>query len=82
MFRVSRSVVCWFVNRRVVFVWFVMVVILSGEIIEILIILNFKEGLIVFEYFNSMYGVCKGLVDIVLKMVNLGYLICCFVDVS
>lgn len=52
-----------------------------GEIIEMLIILNFKEGLIVFEYFNLIYGVCKGLLDMVLKIVNLGYLICCLVDV-
>lgn len=54
---------------------------LNGEIIEMLIILNFKEGLIVFEYFNLIYGVWKGLLDMVLKMVNLGYLICCLVDV-
>lgn len=54
---------------------------LGGEIIENLIIVNFKEGLLIFEYFIFIYGVCKGLVDIVLKIVDVGYLICCLVDV-
>lgn len=54
---------------------------LDGLIIEILIIVNFCEGLNVFQYFIFIYGVCKGLVDIVLKIVNFGYLICCLVDV-
>lgn len=54
---------------------------LDGFIIEMLIIVNFCEGLNVFQYFIFIYGVCKGLVDIVLKIVNFGYLICCLVDV-
>lgn len=53
----------------------------DGFIIEMLIIVNFCEGLNVFQYFIFIYGVCKGLVDIVLKIVNFGYLICCLVDV-
>lgn len=54
---------------------------LFGCIIEFLIKLSFCEGLIVFEYFIFMYGVCKGFVDIVFKIVDFGYLICRFVDV-
>lgn len=54
---------------------------LDGLIIEMLIIVNFCEGLNVLQYFILIYGVCKGLVDMVLKIVNLGYLMCCFVDV-
>lgn len=54
---------------------------LDGSIIEMFIIFNFKEGLNVLEYFNFMYGVRKGLVDIVLKIVNVGYLIRKFIDV-
>lgn len=58
-----------------------LMVCLDGLIIEMFIKVNFCEGLNVQEYFNFIYGVCKGLVDIVLKIVNLGYLICCLVDV-
>lgn len=54
---------------------------LDGLIIEILIIVNFWEGLNVFQYFILIYGVWKGFVDIVFKMANFGYFICCFVDV-
>lgn len=54
---------------------------LFGEIIEILIMSNFREGLNVFQYFIFMYGVCKGLVDTVFKMVDSGYLIWWLVDV-
>lgn len=54
---------------------------LDGSIIEMFIIFNFKEGLNVLEYFNFMYGVRKGLVDIALKIVNVGYLIRKFIDV-
>lgn len=54
---------------------------IGGVVIENLILLNFVDGLLVLEYFIFMYGVCKGLVDIVLKMVDVGYLICWLVDV-
>lgn len=54
---------------------------LDGLIIEILIMVNFCEGLNVLQYFILIYGVCKGFVDIVFKIVNLGYLMCCLVDV-
>lgn len=53
----------------------------KGEIILCLIIFLYCEGLLVVEYFIVMYGMCKGLVDIVLCIVDLGYLICCLVDV-
>lgn len=54
---------------------------LQGEIIDLLIKMNFWEGLIVIEYIIFFYGVWKGLVDIVLRIVDFGYLICCLVDV-
>src|SRR5256885_318341 len=54
---------------------------LSGDIIEKPILLNFCEGLIVLEYFISMHGAWKGLVDMVLKMVDFGYMTCKLVDV-
>jgi len=54
---------------------------LLGEVIEMFIISNFCEGLIVLEYFISIHGVCKGFVDMVLKMVDFGYFTCWFVDV-
>jgi len=54
---------------------------LKGEIIEWLIKVNFMEGFLVFEYFIFMYGVCKGFVDMVLWIVDFGYLIWCLVDV-
>ena len=54
----------------------------SGEIIEIPIISNFKEGLTVFEYFNSTHGARKGLADTALKTANSGYLTRRLVDVA
>ncbi len=54
----------------------------SGEIIETPIISNFREGLNVFEYFNSTHGARKGLADIALKTANSGYLTRRLVDVS
>jgi DNA-directed RNA polymerase subunit beta' len=54
----------------------------SGEIIEIPIISNFKEGLTVLEYFNSTHGARKGLADTALKTANSGYLTRRLVDVS
>lgn len=58
-----------------------LMVVLFGKIIELLIIFLFCEGLMVLEYFIFIYGVCKGFVDIVFKIVDFGYFICCFVDV-
>lgn len=54
----------------------------DGFIIETLIIANFREGLNVFQYFIFIYGVRKGLADIVLKIANFGYLIRRLVDVA
>jgi DNA-directed RNA polymerase subunit beta' len=54
----------------------------SGEIIEIPIISNFKEGLDVLEYFNSTHGARKGLADTALKTANAGYLTRRLVDVA
>ncbi|OEY86832.1 DNA-directed RNA polymerase subunit beta' [Wolbachia pipientis] len=54
----------------------------SGEIIETPIISNFREGLNVFEYFNSTHGARKGLADTALKTANSGYLTRRLVDVS
>ncbi|MBL6785676.1 MAG: DNA-directed RNA polymerase subunit beta', partial [Rickettsiales bacterium] len=54
----------------------------SGEIIETPIIANFKEGLSVFEYFNSAHGARKGLADTALKTANSGYLTRRLVDVA
>jgi len=46
----------------------------SGEIIELPIKSNFKEGLTVLEYFNSTHGARKGLADTALKTADAGYL--------
>ncbi|QKX02465.1 DNA-directed RNA polymerase subunit beta/beta' [Wolbachia endosymbiont of Dirofilaria (Dirofilaria) immitis] len=54
----------------------------SGEIIETPIVSNFREGLNVFEYFNSTHGARKGLADTALKTANSGYLTRRLVDVS
>ncbi|UTO55144.1 DNA-directed RNA polymerase subunit beta' [Neoehrlichia mikurensis] len=54
----------------------------SGEIIETPIISNFREGLNVFEYFNSTHGARKGLADTALKTANSGYLTRRLVDVA
>ncbi|MFH1505169.1 MAG: hypothetical protein ABIH08_07295 [Candidatus Omnitrophota bacterium] len=54
----------------------------SGEIIEIPIISNFKEGLTVLEYFNSTHGARKGLADTALKTADAGYLTRRLVDVA
>jgi DNA-directed RNA polymerase subunit beta' len=54
----------------------------SGEIIETPIISNFRDGLTVFEYFNSTHGARKGLADTALKTANSGYLTRRLVDVS
>ena len=46
----------------------------QGEIINLAITSNFKEGLNIIEYFISCYGARKGLVDTALKTANSGYL--------
>ena len=54
----------------------------SGDIIELPIISNFKEGLTVLEYFISTHGARKGLADTALKTANAGYLTRRLVDVA
>ncbi len=54
----------------------------SGEIIELPIISNFKEGLTVQEYFISTHGARKGLADTALKTASAGYLTRRLVDVA
>jgi|TARA_B110000305_G_scaffold242151_1_gene320456 DNA-directed RNA polymerase beta' subunit len=54
----------------------------QGEIIDIPIKSNFREGLTVTEYIISCYGARKGLVDTALKTANSGYLTRRLVDVA
>ncbi|MFA5839119.1 MAG: DNA-directed RNA polymerase subunit beta' [Candidatus Margulisiibacteriota bacterium] len=54
----------------------------SGNIIDIPIKTNFKEGLNVTEYFISSYGARKGLVDTALRTADSGYLTRRLVDVA
>ena len=54
----------------------------SGEIIDIPIRSNFKEGLNVMEYFISTNGARKGLADTALKTADAGYLTRRLVDIS
>lgn len=54
----------------------------SGEIIDIPIRSNFKEGLNVLEYFISTNGARKGLADTALKTADAGYLTRRLVDIS
>lgn len=54
----------------------------SGEIMEIPIIANFKEGLTVQEYFSSAHGARKGAADTALKTADAGYLTRRLVDVA
>ncbi len=53
-----------------------------GNIIEIPIKTNFKEGLNITEYFISSYGARKGLVDTALRTADSGYLTRRLVDVA
>ncbi|MCL5408588.1 MAG: DNA-directed RNA polymerase subunit beta, partial [Candidatus Omnitrophica bacterium] len=53
-----------------------------GEIIETPIIANFREGLSVLEYFISIHGGRKGLVDTALKTSDAGYLSRRLIDVA
>jgi len=54
----------------------------SGEIIEIPITANFREGLTVLDYFISTHGARKGLADTALKTADSGYLTRRLVDVA
>jgi DNA-directed RNA polymerase subunit beta' len=54
----------------------------AGEIIELPVKGNFKEGFEVLEYFISTHGTRKGLSDTALRTANAGYLTRKLVDVS
>ena len=54
----------------------------QGQIIDLPIRANFKEGLSVTEYIISSYGARKGLVDTALKTADSGYLTRRLVDVA
>ncbi len=54
----------------------------QGEIIDLPIKTNFREGLTVTEYMISAYGARKGLVDTALRTADSGYLTRRLVDVS
>lgn len=54
----------------------------SGEIIDMPIVSNFKEGLSVLEYFISTHGARKGLSDTALKTADAGYLTRKLVDIA
>ncbi len=54
----------------------------SGEIIDLPIISNFREGLTVLEYFISTHGARKGLADTALKTADAGYLTRRLIDIA
>ena len=54
----------------------------SGEIIEMPIVSNLREGLNVSQYFISTHGARKGLADTALKTANSGYLTRKLIDVA
>lgn len=54
----------------------------NGQIIDLPITSNFREGLTVTEYFISSYGARKGLVDTALRTADSGYLTRRLVDVA
>ncbi|MEW5691921.1 MAG: DNA-directed RNA polymerase subunit beta' [Candidatus Hydrogenedentota bacterium] len=54
----------------------------SGKVKEIPIISNFREGLSVYEFYQSTSGSRKGLTDTALKTANAGYLTRRLVDVA
>ena len=54
----------------------------SGQIIEVPIRANFREGLSVLEFFISSHGARKGLADMALRTADSGYLTRRLVDVS
>lgn len=54
----------------------------SGEIIDLPIKKNFREGLTITDYLMSGYGARKGIVDTALKTANSGYLTRRLIDVA
>ena len=54
----------------------------SGDIIELPIRSNFKEGLSIIEFFISTHGARKGLADTALKTADAGYLTRRLVDIA
>lgn len=54
----------------------------QGQIIDLPISSNFREGLTITDYFISSYGARKGLVDTALRTADSGYLTRRLVDVS
>jgi DNA-directed RNA polymerase subunit beta' len=54
----------------------------NGQIIDIPIIHNFREGLTITDYIMSSYGARKGVVDTALKTADSGYLTRRLVDVA
>ncbi len=54
----------------------------SGEIIEMPVISNFREGLDMMEYFISTHGGRKGAADTALKTADSGYLTRRLVDAT
>jgi DNA-directed RNA polymerase subunit beta' len=54
----------------------------AGQIIELPVTANFKEGFSVLEYYISTHGTRKGLSDTALRTANAGYLTRRLVDVS
>ena len=54
----------------------------NGQIIDIPIINNFREGLTITDYIMSSYGARKGVVDTALRTADSGYLTRRLVDVA
>ena len=54
----------------------------SGEILQLPIKKNFREGLTITDYLMSGYGARKGIVDTALKTANSGYLTRRLIDVA
>jgi len=54
----------------------------QGEMIELPVTSSFKEGLTPLQYFNSVHGNRKGLVDTALKTAEAGYLTRRMIDVA
>ena len=54
----------------------------SGQIMNLPIIKNFREGLSITDYLMSSYGARKGIVDTALKTANSGYLTRRLIDVA
>ena len=54
----------------------------SGEVLDLAIKKNFKEGLTVTDYLISGYGARKGIIDTALKTANSGYLTRRLIDVA